>query len=187
MNTTVMDNQMVRIVISFVGGFVLGVVAIWVWDATVVDDSLQQMPELDGVSETTSTEESGVIGLPSPANGTATSTPENGAIAETGVILVADQKAGSPVMVRSVTLESDGWIVVHEERSGVVGNALGAVRRDAGAYIDVRIPLLRPTAEGARYFVVLYRDNGDRMFNLADDFPIRDENDEPLFTSFIAE
>ena len=95
-----------------------------------------------------------------------------------GLVTVSDQSAGNTVLVANVTLPQDGWIVVHEERNGVVANALGAVRRDAGTHTDVLVKLLRPTLAGKTYWIIPYKDNGDRKFDLKTDFPLRTDQDK---------
>ncbi|MBU6323222.1 MAG: hypothetical protein KGI41_01245 [Patescibacteria group bacterium] len=116
------------------------------------------------------------IALP-PAPGTgadtvsaasATSTPSLPQDAS-GAVSVKDQAAGDSVIVESVTVPPPGvWVVVHEYHGSERGNALGA-RYVRGPSINVVVPLLRATVQGGTYAVVLYRDNGDGAFNLADD------------------
>jgi hypothetical protein len=46
-----------------------------------------------------------------------------------------------------------------------MGNILGAKKVGAGAHENVVVELLRPTVVGSKYYVVLFRDNGDGAFN----------------------
>ncbi len=86
-----------------------------------------------------------------------------------GAVSVADQAAGDSVLIESVTVPPPGvWAVVHEYDGAERGNALGA-ERVHGPVSHVVVPLLRSTVPGMTYAVVLYRDNGDGVFNLADD------------------
>lgn len=172
------NSYIARIALSFVGGFILGIVAIWLWDATTIDDSLGQLPDGNGTSlEGTGAQQNGIAGSPIDEDATPATNTE---------ILVRDQESGSEVTIAEVSIPADGWIVVHEERLGVIGNALGAARRDAGDYKTIMVPLLRPTTAGSQYWIVMYRDNGDRLFDLANDFPIRDGVGNPLVASFKA-
>ncbi len=94
------------------------------------------------------------------------------------------QLAGSVATVQSVSLETSGWLVVYEDRLGQPGNALGATRLDAGTYEDIHVELLRNTVPAEIYDIVLHKDNGDRIFNLEDDFPFRDSGGNPIMVKF---
>ncbi|PIR82220.1 hypothetical protein COU20_03625 [Candidatus Kaiserbacteria bacterium CG10_big_fil_rev_8_21_14_0_10_59_10] len=90
-------------------------------------------------------------------------------------IAVSDQLAGRSVTVQSVTLTETGWIAVRERAvEGRPGNVLGAARRDAGVYEEVSVTLLRATEAGGSYEVVVYRDDGDRVFDMKKDTPLED-------------
>ncbi|MBF05175.1 hypothetical protein CL644_00480 [bacterium] len=167
---------MIKIIGSFAVGFIVGLIIILGWNA-YTDARLAQV-----VGQTTIPDS-----IPLDTN-----TPNNDPITTEEItvatpsidITVNDQAAGSAVLVTSVTLSTDGWIVVHEERNGLIGNALGAKRRNAGTYQNTIIPLLRDTQENTRYWIVLYNDDGDRQFNLSTDFPLKNTENEPIISSF---
>ena len=180
---------MAKTITSALIGFVVGILAAWAWvaqsdrtnthapaqdtapDITLPENGSEAAPE----DETANNGESGTL------NGDAL--PEQPA---TTALTVSDQAAGTAVVITQATLERDGWIVVHEEGDGVIGNALGALRRDAGTHEALSIPLLRTTQSAQRYWVVLYTDNGDRQFSLSDDTPVRTTNNELTSSSFTA-
>ena len=84
-----------------------------------------------------------------------------------GAVSVADQKAGMTVAVESVTVPPPGvWVAVREVNGGDLGNVLGAVLV-GGPRSAVSVPLLRATEPGRRYAVELYRNDGNRTFDLA--------------------
>ena len=84
-------------------------------------------------------------------------------------VSVADQRAGSEVVVDSVSVPSPGaWVTVREMNGDELGNVLGAVRVN-GPRNDVTVPLLRATVPGFTYAVELYRDDGDGAFDLSAD------------------
>jgi len=102
-------------------------------------------------------------------------------------LAIQDQPAGGGVIVASASLAQNGWIVVHEEiLDGVIGNALGAARKDAGVYTNITIELLRPTEAGRRYWATIYTDNGDKIFSLRDDTPVVGVSQELLLAAFTA-
>ena len=87
-------------------------------------------------------------------------------------ILVMDQGAGSVATVASVETDVPVWVVIREDKNGVVGNILGATRVDAGASNNIVITLLRSTVAGQTYRVVLFKDDGDKKFDHAIDIPL---------------
>jgi hypothetical protein len=85
-------------------------------------------------------------------------------ISSVSSIVVKDQPAGLRVVIDSVTLEGSGWVAIHEDRDGELGNILGAQRFDAGTYKGL-VDLLRNTVEGGVYYAVIYSDDGDNLFD----------------------
>lgn len=88
------------------------------------------------------------------------------------VVMVVDQGAGGVVSVASVETDASVWVVVREDKNGVLGNILGATRIDAGNSNNVVVNLLRPTVAGQVYQVVLFADDGDKKFDHKIDVPL---------------
>jgi hypothetical protein len=129
--------------VSFVAGFMLGALCVGAWFMSG-DRSASLFP-------------------PYTSAGSEESFPESGTIS------VADQPAGSTVLVETVTVPPPGvWVAVRETVGGELGNVLGAVRVQ-GPQSAVSISLLRATEPNTPYAVELYRDDGDGVFNLATD------------------
>lgn len=92
-----------------------------------------------------------------------------------GSLTVDDQPAGSVVTIANLSTPSNaGWVVVHEiNADGSLGRALGASRyNEADGLMPVRIELLRATSANATYRVVIYSENGDKVFDLKEDKPM---------------
>lgn len=87
-------------------------------------------------------------------------------------ITVGDQKAGESVLVSLVSTDASAWLALRENNNGLVGNILGARRIDVGTTGNVEIPLLRSTQAGKSYFIVLFKDNGDKVFDFKTDAPM---------------
>lgn len=103
------------------------------------------------------------------------------------ILAVGAQTAGSVVTLENVNVPPPGvWAVVAQMRDGMIWSALGATRvRDTTA--NVRIELLRPALSGTEYAVVLYRDDGDEIFELRGDSAYIDYlSGEPVTASFTA-
>ena len=97
-------------------------------------------------------------------------------------VQASDQKAGMSVMVDSVTLKGRGWVAVEDSKNWV----MGAERLEAGTHTNVAVTLLRGTVAGQTYKVVLFADDGDKMFDLHKDTIIKNSDGSMLSAAFIA-
>jgi hypothetical protein len=97
-------------------------------------------------------------------------------------VSVADQPAGGFVTVKSVTISQLGWVAVRDAS----GHVLGAVRVDAGTHTAVQVPLLRNTVSGQKYQVLLYADDGDKVFELHKDTLVMNADGTIAGASFTA-
>lgn len=99
-------------------------------------------------------------------------------------INVAEQIPGDVVLVKSVAMETAGWVAIHDDAAGLPGNILGAYYLPAGIHEDQQIPLLRSLAEDHSYIAVIHNDNGDKEFDYKTDLPRLDPNNNLLEASF---
>mgnify|MGYP000474667361 CR=1 FL=1 len=100
-------------------------------------------------------------------------------------ISVPNQKPGVNVNIEFVTLENTGWVVIHEDDNGTLGNALGAQLFDAGPSSGT-VELLRGMEEGKTYYATIRQDDGDRAFDLTKDLLLSDETGNPVQAKFKA-
>lgn len=165
-------NQNFKLLGAFVVGAFVGSFSIWMWTATQ-DALVDKGSELESVIQEEIVEEQSVIAQ------------DLGSIekVQNNAIVVRDQEAGSVVVIEKANLEEDGWVVIHEGTASHIGNALGAARFDKGEHSGV-VELLRSTELGGMYRAVLYRDNGDKEFNLDTDFPFLQSGNQPILTTF---
>ncbi|HEY4514933.1 MAG TPA: hypothetical protein VJJ22_02120 [Candidatus Paceibacterota bacterium] len=137
-----------------------------------------------GISVTTNSNSA----IESPLNNIAG--PNKGVLTEiaptVSSVMVANQSAGGMVKIDKVSLTSDGWVVIHEDRDGKPGNALGAQRFDKGTYTGGQVELARSTVAGGKYYAMLHMDDGDKMFDLKTDTPTM-EDGAVIMTSFTAQ
>ncbi|MFZ1987522.1 MAG: hypothetical protein WAV21_00610 [Minisyncoccia bacterium] len=86
------------------------------------------------------------------------------------IVSVQDQKAGTTVEVESISIAATAnlWVAVAETDSEEITRVLGAARVVSGAG-KIEINLLRATIPNTSYAVVLYRDDGDQIFDLYKD------------------
>lgn len=100
---------------------------------------------------------------------TASRTKDTGITPSTAItnesVTVVDQPAGGVVKITSVTLAQLGWVAVRDSN----GRVLGAGRFEAGTSKNVVVELLRNTVARQKYQVLLYVDDGDKLFDLHKD------------------
>ncbi len=101
------------------------------------------------------------------------------------LVIVTDQMAGDTVVVEEATSDVSTWLAVRENNGDLLGRILGARRIDPGEVRGVIIELLRPTTAHLMYAVVMYRDDGDGIFDSKLDTMI-EEGGSPLLTRFVA-
>lgn len=97
-----------------------------------------------------------------------------------------NQTPGNSVEVNMITLSVPGWAAIHEDKNGTLGNVLGAGRFDPGIHLG-EIQLLRGTVSGGTYHAVLYQDDGDKMFDMSKDAPIKNAEGKIIESIFRAE
>ncbi len=102
---------------------------------------------------------------------------------ETARVDIVNQEAGSYVRVSNVILEHSGWVAIHEDLNGKLGNVLGAYLFPEGVSRG-SVELLRDTTPGNIYYAVLYSDNGDRAFELGVDSILIDKDQQPIMATF---
>ena len=173
---TMSSNQ--KMLVSFVLGLVIGGGGAWLWLERDLDGALTADPEqstttASGTEIALSNTGVGMVIDSMPASGPANITAD-------------DQPAGILVTVKSFTLPEVGWVVIHEERNGVLSNFIpGARRFDAGAGSGV-VELVRGTVAGESYYAVLHGDDGDRQFDYQKDLPLVDQDGNMLAAKFKA-
>ena len=187
MNTTDWKAKLVWIVIGVILGTIIGMWIGYTLGARTASegDSVGTKDAGQVTQPATNTDESNVD------SGTLTSDTgvligvTNPVFDESDKVTVENQTAGYTVTVAHADLAADGWVAVHEVLDGdVIGNILGAARRDTGSYDSVVVDLLRSTEAGKSYAVVLYKDNGNKEFDLTADLPLTDVSGNPIVTRF---
>jgi hypothetical protein len=186
-----------KVTLAFLIGLVLGIGVTWMWYATEPNAADNGTPEATSTPETATSSEA--TDNEAPANEATSDNDErsNGDTTEQSTeneqqtvsgngneLSVARQVPGDDVTIASVRFSEAGWVAVHElTDNGERGNVLGAKWEPAGEHSQVTVPLLRGT-EGARtYSAVLYRDNGNKEFDLDDDQMIMQDG-EPVADQF---
>ncbi|HMO78063.1 MAG TPA: hypothetical protein PKA42_02025 [Candidatus Paceibacterota bacterium] len=171
-----------KTIVSFIVGLLIGGLLVWAFsgpeasapkmnkdnNGNEVAEEMDNETNNEEVEETTETE---------------TSTPVVTLPVGDGKVTVVDQAPSSRVALESVTYPiSEGWIGVRDYQSSQLGSLLGVARfSESQGLVPNEIILQRSTVAGRQYAVVLYTDNGDRQFNLADDVQV-----DTVFATFTA-
>lgn len=181
-----------KTVVAFIAGLLIGGLLVWVFGAapesttTDMDDDVTSGTQ----TETGNTNTEAGTSAQSRETSSSDSTSETPKIVVSGKgsISVSDQAAGTVVEIGDIEYPTtDGWIVIHDDVAGELGNALGASRYSTEVgLLPATVELLRSTEAGISYHAVLYSENGDRVFDLDDDQPLTTTSGgmiEALFTA----
>lgn len=154
-----MENQNVRLVVVFIIGVIVGVIAY-----AVVDNARDERN--NAVADTFSATSSASV-----IQG------DNG-------LTVKNQTAGNQVKIEQVIFSKPGWVAIHDEVNGQPGRILGAQLFDMGKTSGT-VDLLRNTVAGMSYLAVLHTDDGNyKNFNHLTDTILMGENQMPIMIKF---
>lgn len=168
-----------KTVVAFIAGLLIGGLLVWVFSGPSQseekmmddhsDDEMSEMLDNDSDSADESSDATDVNN-----NEDNTPAPVADLPVGDGEVSVADQAAGLSVSLAGATFPSDeGWIGVRDYVDGQMTGLLGVVRysKEQGL-VPEEIVLQRATVPGSTYAVVFYTENGDRVFNLAEDVQV---------------
>lgn len=167
-----------KTVVSFIVGLLIGGLLVWAFSGpqaeapkeNKADDQKEEVAEEKTTETETEAEVEEVAAAPELAVGE-------------GKVTVAAHTAGVSVALASATYPvAEGWIGVRDYADGKLGNILGVSRfSQSQGLVPTEVVLQRPTVAGKEYAVVVFTENGDREFNLADDKQL-----DSVFTTFTA-
>lgn len=163
------DNQ--KTIVAFAAGLLIGGLLVWVFGGATPTTNNVQDENSTTTEEVTdeSTEETTPADVDQETNENTSSAPvmQTG----TGAVELGAFAAGTSVPLASATFPTDeGWVGVRDFNDGQLGGILGVARfsKEQGL-IPQEIVLQRATREGNTYAIVFFSENGDRIFNLAND------------------
>ncbi|MFN3188620.1 MAG: hypothetical protein ACK42D_03735 [Candidatus Paceibacteria bacterium] len=178
--TDVQKEEGKKTIVSFVVGLLIGGILVWAFtggeniDApTTQDQPNAEAPANNEVDEELDEERE-----------TETAPVTNDLPRGDGSVTVEDQPASTRVAMVSASYPiSEGWIGVRDYNNGNLGGILGVVRfSESQGLVPKDIILQRPTRAGNTYAVVIFTENGDRVFNSATDVQL-----PTIFATFKAE
>lgn len=184
--TDVQKEEGKKTIVSFVVGLLIG--GILVWAFTGGENTEKPVTQNQDDTETNANNKNEVEGEPGDqeiageeVEDTQTS---NDLPMGDGSITVLDQVAGASIAMASASYPiEEGWIGVRDFSNEKLGSILGVVRfSKTQGLVPEEIILQRPTVTGKNYAVVIFTENGDRVFNSATDVQL-----PTIFATFSAE
>ncbi len=156
-----------KILVAFLLGAIVGAFGFWVSSDKEVNEVKEENKNVV-VSEENKEKNEDTETAPNKTS----DRKEPVSVSGSNAISANNQSAGDRAEIDMVTLSVAGWVAIHEDRNGGLGNILGAQRYESGIHLG-EVRLLRPMISGAKYHAVLYQDFGDRGFNSSEDAPIK--------------
>ena len=99
-------------------------------------------------------------------------------------IIVTDQKPMTDVQIDLLTLMEPAFAALHDDEAGP-GRILGYTKLlPPGSAENLRISASARLDPGY-YYVVLHGDDGDGIFEINQDMPLRDAKDNPIMARFL--
>lgn len=101
-------------------------------------------------------------------------------------VSASSQEAGNSVSVDFVEINTNGYVVIHEESGGKPGKVIGRSELlEPGKYSFLVIDLERESNPGETLYAMLHQDDGDKTYEFpGDDAPLKDEQGNIVVSSF---
>ncbi len=95
--------------------------------------------------------------------------------------IVLDIFSNNNVYALATTMAKPGYVAVYEPN----GELVGASRFiPAGLKVNARVSLTKKYDNGQTLIAKLHKDNGDGIFNLVEDFPVKDKSKKEIAEAF---
>ncbi len=200
LNMTEEKQEGQKTVVSFIVGLLIGGLLVWAFSGPAVDapedkdsNTAEKSENVDSDDEDNDDEDE------DESEDDDTGSADNDTVGDKGgssapvvekkvlevgngeIKLSSEQNPSSAIKLESATYPvKEGWIGVRDYQNGQLGFILGVVRfSEEQGLVPEEIILQRPTISGREYAVVIYEENGDRQFNLAEDVQI-----DKIFSTF---
>lgn len=184
--TDVLKEEGKKTIVSFVVGLLIGGILVWAFTGGEETQKPADKDEADKEMTQTDKDKSEAKVEADIKNDKADTKPVtiNQLSVGDGAVVVEDQLASSRIALKSATYPvADGWIGVRDYSNENLGGILGVVRfSESQGLVPKNIILQRPTKAGSNYAVVIFTENGDRVFNSATDVQL-----PTIFATFKAE
>lgn len=176
-----------KTVVSFVVGLLIGGLLVWAFSGSTNEtkktDDTAQKTETTQTTDNQKSDDKATDKTDTKAPDANKEEVKNTLPVGEGKITVTDQKASASITMDTATYPvSEGWVGVRDYANGQLGALLGVVRfSEKQGLVPKTIELQRSTTAGNEYAIVVYQENGDYLFNLAEDAQV-----DKIFSTFTA-
>ena len=95
---------------------------------------------------------------------------------------------GKNIDIDIVILKKGGFVIIYENTFEPTGELLAISKYlSAGEHIKVPLHLFREAKDGEVFTAMLHADDGDKIFDLSKDAPVRNDKGEGVYTELIIE
>lgn len=181
-----------KTVVAFIAGIIIGALLMYVFGATPKKDAPSDVKTDDTAGDDVAAKVDTKVDTSKTPNDTKTaeiSVSKTEVVAGVGSIAVANQKAGTKVMLGDIKYPANaGWIAVQNVNGDVLGTTLGAARFNVKDGLLVKeVSLMTPTVAGKEYKVVFHIDDGKQGYASKTDVVVNGADGKALASSFKAE
>lgn len=166
------DSQ--KTLVAFVVGLLIGGMLVWAFSG----------PSKTAPKDTTKTDETTASSTDQKTSDAMKGNEPAKLQVGAGKIVVEDQKASKFIEMKSAEYPvAEGWVGIRQYDNDKLGYILGVNRfSQEQGLVPGKLELVYPTTPGKKYAVVVFKENGDRKFNLADDTQI-----DTIYSTFTAQ
>jgi len=101
-------------------------------------------------------------------------------------IVVPEQAGGKNIFIESVTLEDNGYVVIHEDNDGNPGQIIAVSGLlPVGIRNNFLMDIDKEVFEGDSLFAMIHTDDGDGIFDAALDAPAKDTDGNIVLVGFL--
>ncbi len=95
--------------------------------------------------------------------------------------------SGDRVVIKKVTFDTPGYLVVHESDNGKPGKILGlSILYPIGSSSNITIATADKLQSGKQYLLVMHADNSDLKFIASQDLPAQNKSGQIISATFTA-
>ena len=107
---------------------------------------------------------------------------------EKELIYMGKKNPGKNIDIDIVILKKGGFVIIYENTFEPTGELLAISKYlSAGEHIKVPLHLFREAKDGEVFTAMLHADDGDKIFDLSKDAPVRNDKGEGVYTELIIE
>ncbi len=114
--------------------------------------------------------------------------PEEDKKIEKELIYIGKKNPGRDIDIDVVILKKGGFVIIYENTFEPTGELLAISKYlSAGEHTKILLRLFREARDGEVFTAMLHADDGDKIFDLSKDAPVRDDKGEGIYTELVIE